>query len=376
MRSECVGIINLDNKNDLTMNQLTNVRPIASLPIAGRYRVIDFSLSNMVNSGITNVGIFAKEKYRSLTDHLGSGKDWDLSRKQGGLYVLSPENAKNNNNYGYRKGDIYTILANIDYIEKSPEEYVIVAPSYMICSIDYNDLLKYHKKSNNDITIVYKRVENANKDFKNCNTLNIDKDKLVKNVGNNLNTFPSANICMDTFIMKRTDFIECIYSIASMGTYSYIEDYIINQLDNIQVGAYKYEGYLKCITSLKSYYEASKEFLTEDVSREIFKSDRKIFTKDKSQAPTMYGENAEVKGSFIATGCQIDGTVEDSTLFRKVKIGKGSIIRDSVIMQSCKIGENVVLENVILDKNVVISDNKELKGDKDYPMVIEKNETV
>ena len=133
---------------------------------------------------------------------------------------------------------------------------------------------------------------------------------------------------------------------------------------------------IECITSLKSYYEASKEFLTEDVSREIFKSDRKIFTKDKSQAPTMYGENAEVKGSFIATGCQIDGTVEDSTLFRKVKIGKGSTIRDSVIMQSCKIGENVVLENVILDKNVVISDNKELKGDKDYPMVIEKNETV
>ena len=376
MKNECMGLINLDSIQNPSVNVLSDHRPVATIPIAGRYRLIDFTLSNMVNSGITNVGIYAREKYRSLTDHLGSGKDWDLSRKQGGLYVLSPENAKNNNNYGYRKGDIYTILANIDYIEKSPEEYVIVAPSYMICSIDYNDLLKYHKKSNNDITIVYKRVENANKDFKNCNTLNIDKDKLVKNVGNNLNTFPSANICMDTFIMKRTDFIECIYSIARMGTYSYIEDYIINQLDNIQVGAYKYEGYLKCITSLKSYYEASKEFLTEDVSREIFKSDRKIFTKDKSQAPTMYGENAEVKGSFIATGCQIDGTVEDSTLFRKVKIGKGSTIRDSVIMQSCKIGENVVLENVILDKNVVISDNKELKGDKDYPMVIEKNETV
>ena len=358
MKNECMGLINLDSIQNPSVNVLSDHRPVATIPIAGRYRLIDFTLSNMVNSGITNVGIYAREKYRSLTDHLGSGKDWDLSRKQGGLYVLSPENTKNNNNYGYRKGDIYTILANIDYIEKSPEEYVIVAPSYMICSIDYNDLLKYHKKSNNDITIVYKRVENANKDFKNCNTLNIDKDKLVKNVGNNLNTFPSANICMDTFIMKRTDFIECIYSIASMGTYSYIEDYIINQLDNIQVGAYKYEGYLKCITSLKSYYEASKEFLTEDVSREIFKSDRKIFTKDKSQAPTMYGENAEVKGSFIATGCQIDGTVEDSTLFRKVKIGKGSTIRDSVIMQSCKIGENVVLENVILDKNVVISDNK------------------
>ena len=177
MKNECMGLINLDSIQNPSVNVLSDHRPVATIPIAGRYRLIDFTLSNMVNSGITNVGIYAREKYRSLTDHLGSGKDWDLSRKQGGLYVLSPENAKNNNNYGYRKGDIYTILANIDYIEKSPEEYVIVAPSYMICSIDYNDLLKYHKKSNNDITIVYKRVENANKDFKNCNTLNIDKDK-------------------------------------------------------------------------------------------------------------------------------------------------------------------------------------------------------
>ena len=178
MKNECMGLINLDSIQNPSVNVLSDHRPVATIPIAGRYRLIDFTLSNMVNSGITNVGIYAREKYRSLTDHLGSGKDWDLSRKQGGLYVLSPENTKNNNNYGYRKGDIYTILANIDYIEKSPEEYVIVAPSYMICSIDYNDLLKYHKKSNNDITIVYKRVENANKDFKNCNTLNIDKDKL------------------------------------------------------------------------------------------------------------------------------------------------------------------------------------------------------
>ena len=376
MRSECVGIINLDNKNDIVMNQLTNVRPIGSLPIAGRYRVIDFSLSNMVNSGITNVGIFAKEKYRSLTDHIGSGKDWDLSRKKGGLFIFSPENTKDRSKYPYRSGDIYNILANIDYIEKSSEEYIIVAPSYMICTIDYNDLLKYHKESNNDITIVYKRVDNANKDFEKCNTLNIDKDGRIKNIGNNLKAFPSANICMDTFIMRRKDFIECIYSIASMGTYSYIEDYIINQLDNIQVGAYKYEGYLKSINSIKSYYEASKEFLTEEVSKEVFRSNRKIFTKDKSQAPTIYGEDAEVRGSFVATGCQINGTVENSTLFRKVKIGKGTVIKNCVIMQSCNIGENVVLENVILDKNVTITSGKELKGDKDYPMVIEKNQTV
>ena len=376
MKNKCMGLINLDNMQNPSVNTLSEHRPVATIPMAGRYRLIDFTLSNMVNSGITNVGIYSRQAYRSLNDHLGSGKDWDLSRKKGGLYVLSPENTKNINNYAHRKGDIYTILANIDYIEKSPEEYIIVAAPYMISAIDYSDLLKYHKESNNDITVVYKRVDNANKDFSNCNTLNIDKDNRVKNVGNNLKAFPSANIYMDTFIMKRTDFIECIYSIASMGTYSHIEDYIINQLNNIQVGAYKYDSYLKCINSLKSYYEASKEFLTEEVSKVMFKSDRKIFTKDKSQAPTIYKDNAEVRNSFIATGCQIDGLVEDSTLFRKVEIEKGAQIKDCVIMQSCKIGENAILENVILDKGVTITAGKVLKGDKDYPMVIEKGETV
>ena len=144
MKKQCMGLINLDKKGNPNINILNYARPLASTPIAGRYRIIDFVLSNMVNSGITNVGIYAKEKYRSLTDHLGSGKDWDLSRKKGGLYIFSPENTKYNNNYGFRTGDVYSILANIDYIEKSPEEYVIVAPSYMLCSIDYNDLLKYY----------------------------------------------------------------------------------------------------------------------------------------------------------------------------------------------------------------------------------------
>ena len=146
MRSECLGIINLDDRKDRNMNQLTNVRPIGSLPIAGRYRVIDFSLSNMVNSGINNVGIFAKEKYRSLTDHIGSGKQWDLSRKTGGLFIFSPENTKDRNKYPYRSGDIYNILANIDYIEKCEEEYILIAPSYMVGNIDYTKFIEYHKK--------------------------------------------------------------------------------------------------------------------------------------------------------------------------------------------------------------------------------------
>ena len=376
MKKQCMGLINLDKKGNPNINILNYARPLASTPIAGRYRIIDFVLSNMVNSGITNVGIYAKEKYRSLTDHLGSGKDWDLSRKKGGLYIFSPENTKYNNNYGFRSGDIYSILANIDYIERSTEEYILIAPGYMLCSMDYKDAIKYHQESKNDITVLYKHVDNADEDFLSCMTLNIDNNNRVLNIGTNIGAFPSANISMETYIMKRTDFIKCIYKIASLGTHAYFEDYIKKELPNIQVGAYEFRDYLKCINSIQSYAQCSKEMLKKEVSTELFNSERKIFTKDKSQAPTIYMKNADVRNSFVATGCKIDGTVENCTLFRKVEIGKGAKIKNCVIMQNCKIDPGVVLENVIFDKNVRISKDKELKGDKDYPMVIEKNQKL
>lgn len=376
MKNECMGLINLDKKGNPNINILNYARPLASTPIAGRYRIIDFVLSNMVNSGFTNVGIYAKEKYRSLTDHLGSGKDWDLSRKKGGLYIFSPENTKYNNNYGFRSGDIYSILANIDYIERSTEEYILIASGYMLCNMDYSEAIEHHKRTKNDITVIYKNVHNADEDFLGCMTLNIDSSGRVLNIGNNIGAFPTANISTETYIMRRTDFIRCIYKIASLGTYSYFEDYINRELPNIQVGAYEFKDYLKCINSIQSYSEASKEMLKKEICAELFNSDRKIFTKDKSQAPTIYKKHAKVENSFVATGCKIDGEVSNSIIFRKVEIAKGAVIKNCVIMQNCKIDENVVLENVIFDKNISISEAKVLRGDTDYPMVIEKNQKL
>lgn len=375
MRSECVGIINLDNKNNLAMSHLTNVRPIGSLPIAGRYRVIDFSLSNMVNSGITNVGIFSKEKYRSLTDHIGSGKDWDLNRTTGGLFIFSPENTKDRNKHPYRNGDIYNILANIDYIEKCGEEYVLIAPGYMIGNIDYTKAIEYHKESGNDITILYKNIDNADKDFYETSILNIDNNKVI-NIGTNLGTSKNANISMETYIMKRTDFIESIYKCVSEGTHSYIEDFIAESINKLNIGAYEYKGYIKCINSIKSYYSMKDELLKEEIANELLYSDRKIFTKEKNQAPTIYSDSANVENSFVATGCVIEGTVKNSIIFRKVHIKEGSVIENSIIMQNCIIENNVQLQNVIFDKNVCISEGKELKGDREYPVVIEKNTAI
>ncbi len=376
MRNECMGLINLDKKGSPSISKLSYARPISSIPIAGRYRVIDFILSNMVNSRMTNVGIYAKEKYRSLTDHLGSGKDWDLSRNHGGLCILSPENTKYQNQYEGRNGDIYTILANIDYIEKSEEEYILIAPSYMLCNIDFSEVIEHHKKSNNDITVVYKNIDNANKDFKGCLTLNLDNNNRVINIGSNLGTFPRANIFMEMYIMRRTDFISCIYEMVNVGTYSYFQDYITQEVNNIQIGGYEFTGYLKCINSIQSYYEVSKDLLNPEIAKELLYSNNKIFTKEKNQAPTIYKDNANVKNSFIASGCVIDGVVENSIIFRKVHVGKDTVIKDSIIMQNCIIDSDVVLNNVILDKNVTISEGKELRGDENYPMVLEKNLSI
>ena len=375
MRSECVGIINLDDRKDRNMNQLTNVRPIGSLPIAGRYRVIDFSLSNMVNSGINNVGIFAKEKYRSLTDHIGSGKQWDLSRKTGGLFIFSPENTKDRNKYPYRSGDIYNILANIDYIEKCEEEYILIAPSYMVGNIDYTKFIEYHKESNNDITILYKNVDNADSDFLETSTLNIDSDRVI-NIGTNLGTIKNANVSMEIYIMKRTDFINFIYKCVSEGSYSYIEDFIGESVNKLKIGAYEYKGYLKCINSIKSYYSMKDELLQEDIAEELLYSDRKIFTRERNQSPTVYSDSANVENSFVATGCVIEGTVKNSIIFRKVHVKEGALIENSIIMQNCIIEKDAQLQNVIFDKNVYISEGKELKGDIEYPVVIGKNTAI
>ena len=261
-------------------------------------------------------------------------------------------------------------------IEKSEEEYILISPSYMLCNIDFSEVIEYHKNSNNDITVIYKNIDNANKDFKGCLTLNLDNNNRVINVGSNLGTFPRANIFMEMYIMRRTDFISCIYEMVNVGTYSYFQDFITEEVNNIQIGGYEFTGYLKCINSIQSYYEASRDLLNPEIAKELLYSNNKIFTKEKNQAPTIYKDNANVKNSFIASGCVIDGVVENSIIFRKVHVGKDTVIKDSIIMQNCIIDSDVVLNNVILDKNVTISEGKELRGDENYPMVLEKNLSI
>ena len=375
MINKCMGLINLNKKGEPAMDKLNYGRPLASTPIGGRYRVIDFTLSNMVNSGITNIGIYSKEKYRSLTDHIGSGKDWDLSRKKGGLSIFSPEDTEDQNRYPYRKGDIYNILCNIGYIEKSEEEYILISPSYMMCNIDYTEAIKYHIRSKNDITMLYKKIDNADKDFDGNLTLVLENDRVV-NIGSNLGVFPEANIWMEMYIMKREDFIKTIYMLSNTGEYLYLEDYISEQVKELKVGSYEYNGYLKCIKTTQSYFEMSKDLLDLDIAKELLYSDRRILTKEKNESPAIYTDTANVENSFIATGCIIEGNVKNSIIFRKVHVKEGANLENCIVMQNCTIDKDVDLKNVIFDKNIIIGEGKELKGNENYPIVIEKNISI
>lgn len=364
MLKDYMGIILL-NENEDNIKRLTKKRPLASIPFGGRYRIIDFALSNLANSGMTNIGIFTDGKTRSLMDHLGSGKPWDLARKINGLFIF---------NFGYSGkyiNEIETFKNNIEYFHKSKEMYAIVCSSYMICNIDYKAAAAYHEKSGADITIVYKGVDNGETSFIDCDVLNIQDNKVLS-VGKNIGTDALNNISMDMFIMKKEILINLVLQCIKTGHYNSLKEAIYNKLNNLNVNAYKFNGYLSCINTINSYYKANMDLLDLKISNELFSENGKIFTKTQDEPPTKYTESSKVLNSLVANGCIIEGNVENSIIFRRVKIHKTAEIKNCIIMQNCEIKPGVKLTNIVIDKSVVVEEGKELKGDIDLPLVVER----
>jgi glucose-1-phosphate adenylyltransferase len=360
-----MGILML-NENDELIKRLTRNRPLASIPFGGRYRIIDFVLSNMVNAGLTNIGVFTDMKTRSLMDHLGSGKPWDLARKLNGLFIF---------NFGYSNiymNETETLKNNIEYFYKSKEDYAILSSSNMICNIDYKAAAAYHETSGADITVVYKKVTDGRVNFIDCSTLNLSKNKTVLSVGRNIGTEDNANICMEMFIMSKKVLINLILECIKTGYYSSIKEAIYRKLDTLHVNAYEFKGYLSCISCINSYYNASMDLLNSNINKELFLNNGRIYTKSQDEPPTLYSDSSNVSNSLIANGCIIEGSIENSIIFRRVKIHKDAEIKNCIIMQNCEIKAGAKLTNIIIDKHIVIEEGKELKGDIDFPLVVEK----
>ncbi len=376
MLSDYMGILCLNEKEDNIKN-LTKNRLIASIPIAGRYRIIDFVLSNMVNSGIKNIGVFTQSKSRSLIDHIGSGKPWDLDRKIDGLFIF---------NYGESNtnlSDIEMIKNNMEYLYRSKKNMVVISRSSMICNIDYEAAARFHEKSGKDVTIIYKKDKANNKYFRDCNVLNINKDNSVVSVGKNitvsqananddLTSEGTVNMSLDMFILNKNTLINLINNCIKTGYWTDLRNCIYNNIMNLDVNAYEFKGYLSYINSIQSYFKANMDILNLEISNDLFFANGVIYTKVMDEAPTKHFSTSKVSNSLIANGCLIKGTVNSSILSRRVYVEEGAVINNCIIMQGCKIKSNSRLCNIIIDKNNIVEENTELKGDVNFPLVLEK----
>lgn len=368
MKNNLMAIINL-NEDHVVVRELILDRPLACLPIAGRYRMIDFILSNISNAGINNVGVFAQRKTRSLYDHLGDGEPWDLDRIKDGLFIFSQQ-------YELLEkpthGDISILFENIDYIINSSQEYVLITTPYMIFNIGINEIFKSHIESDAYITTVYKNINNSDKDFIKCTTYNIDEGK-IQSIGKNIGSKKEQNISLDLFIMKKTDFINLIYANIESGKNAYIQDAINDILYTQHVNLYETKGYLKCINNVRSYTEFSLDILDSNISNELLENDKNlVYTKIKDEAPTYFADDSYVDNSLVSSGCVIHGKVKNSVISRRVVIGEGAVVEDCILMQNTVVDKNAYLKNVIADKNSKITYGKKLIGDFNMPIIVNK----
>lgn len=374
-----VGLI-FSNIHDGSVAELTRMRAIASVPFGGKYRLIDFALSNFVNADINKVGVITHYNYQSLLDHIGTGMDWDLARRSGGLKILPPfitayENPSASSVYSTR---LEALLGVMNFIDSCKEEYIVTSDCDIVCNIDIADILKQHKETGADVTIAVTRVKPKDYPLTGYSiVVKSDKDKNITDIVDYTNEQEEIDISMNVFVMKRSYLQNVLLNAAAHGYKSFYHDVLARHLGRSNIKIYRYEGYYDLVGSMQSYFACNMRLLKDENRKKVFGiKSRPIITKVRNTPPTRYESGAVVKDSIIADGCEIEGTVENSVIFRGVKIGKGAVVKNSVIMQGSYIGKDSKINCVIADKNVVIKDGRELSGHETIPFFIEKGRSV
>ncbi|MCL2088068.1 MAG: glucose-1-phosphate adenylyltransferase subunit GlgD [Oscillospiraceae bacterium] len=367
-----MGIV-FSNMHDELIEDLTKQRTMGSIPFGGRYRLIDFPLSNLVNSGVYDVGLITKSNYQSLMDHLGSGREWDLARKNGGLSILPPFNQRG---YGLYQGKIDALAGALPYIRTVNAHYVILSDCNVICNMDYRHIMDKHISTGADITAVY-----ANRKMKldkgNDSTLfEIDANDKVVGVICDPITNAEVNISANIYVMSKQFLLDIVTEMISKGQYSLTRDLLQKRCSDLDIRAIKYEGLIFFINSMENYYTSNMSLLDTKIRNGLFDKERSIYTKVRDAVPVKYGLEAKVKNSLVAEGCIIEGNVENSILFRGVRVAKNATIRDSIIMQGTEIGEDCLISHVISDKNVSVSSKRSMMGTSDYPVYVSKGSGV
>jgi glucose-1-phosphate adenylyltransferase len=371
MKTNCIGVI-FSSVGDHLIRDLTDRRCMGSVPFGGRYRLIDFPLSALVNAGISKVGISTRHNYRSLMDHLGSGKPWDLSRKNGGIYLFPPYSNLASTTNATR---LLELSAMMPFLENSKEKYVVLCDCDTVYNFDLSAMLEQHIASGADITFGYahgKKPRGASGRM----VFDMDDNHRIQEILIDPETADDCDYAINISIHNRSLLIQLVKDAISRNYTTLSRDVYQRQLKTLDIRGYHLEGYVRVIDSLTAYYSANEDLLQQSTRESLFRQDRPIFTKVRDDAPTRYAIGGKVKNSLVADGCLIEGEVENCILFRGVKVGKGAVLKNCVIMQDTVIGDGASLTCVITDKNADIGPARTLIGFDSYPAYIAKNSLV
>ncbi|MDR1322299.1 MAG: glucose-1-phosphate adenylyltransferase subunit GlgD [Gracilibacteraceae bacterium] len=356
----------------INLGKLTADRPVAAVPFAARYRLLDFALSNLVNSDVRTVGVITPYHYRSIMDHLGAGREWFLDRKVGGLFILP------GSNYGMKSMNakflLKDLLKNVAYLKHGRERDVIVSSANQVFTLNYRGALEAHEENESDLTMFYREEERALRGRRdNSFFIRLGEGDRVQALvpAAALTAREARRLFLDTFIIRRQLLLDILEWYKTME-YSDLQDIIAENANSWQMRAVPFRGYLKRVETIEDYFSGSMDFLRADVRRELFGKENRIHTKVKDNMPAYYGVHSSVTNSLVASGCRIEGTVENSILFRKVNVAKGAIVRGSVIMQGCVIDRDCLVEHVVCDKFARVERGALLKGRLSAPSIVGK----
>lgn len=367
MAASAVGVI-FSNLHEENVPELVRRRTMASTPFGGRYRLVDFQLSNMVNSGITTIGLMASNNYRSLIDHIGSGKDWDLARKDGGVILLPPFSEASERFFTTR---LEALKGLTGFLSRRREKYVVLSDGNGVARMDISEILEYHESKNADLTLVTHEEELD--DYQSFTVLETNENGRVIDVkiDPRHETGAKGNVYINIMVIDRQFLLNLVSDATAHGYTSFKKDIIAKQFHFLKIYRYDFKGYYAGITSMSAYYKHNMALLDKNVRDELFGA-RDIYTKVRDSAPSKYGEAALVENSLISDGCEIEGRVENSILFRGVKIAKGATVKNCIMMQDTIVGAGTSLNCVITDKSVVIGANRKLSGCEALPYFIQK----
>lgn len=366
-----LGIILAGGRSE-RLGELASVRATCAMPVGSCYRAIDFTLSNMSNSGIKKVAVITQYNSRSLHDHLSSSKWWDFGRKQGGLFVFTPFGVNDNSNWF--RGTADSIYQNISFLIRSNEQYVVIASGDGIYKMDYNDVIDYHVRNDSDITIVCKNMKDA--DVRDYGVIELDENLRMIDFEEKPLEPQSNTISLGIYVISRVLLIQLLETILAEARYDFVRDIIVRYRKKLKIYGYLYDDYWSTINSVKNYYETNMDFLKKEIRNKFLIQPPYIETKAKDEPPAKYNPGSEAKNCLVGSGSILNGFIYNSVLFRKVFTGENSVIKNSIIMEGCLISNNCVLENVIVDRGVTVFDSKRIIGSPDNPYILKKGSLV